>query len=101
MVVDLDFVGKYVNYVVLGYSYNDSEFIFMVEMVMLDVEWSVLGNLVYGYVSIGYIWGDFIFYLIFVMINIIDKCNVIEEFDYVEVIELIVILGFVCMYFGY
>ena len=101
MAADLDFAGKHVNYAALGYSYNDSEFIFMAEMAMLDVEWSVLGNLAYGYASIGYIWGDFTPYLTLAMINTTDKRNVIEEPDYAEVTEPTAIPGLARMYLGY
>lgn len=101
MAADLDFAGKHVNYVALGYSYNDSKFIFMAEMAMLDVEWSVLGNLAYGYASIGYIWGDFTPYLTLAMINTTDKRNVIEEPDYAEVTDPTAIPDLARMYFGY
>ena len=101
MAADLDFAGKHVNYAALGYSYNDSEFIFMAEMAMLDVEWSVLGNLAYGYASIGYIWGDFTPYLTLAMINTTDKRNVIEEPDYAEVTDPTAIPDLARMYFGY
>ncbi len=101
MAEELDFLAKHVNYAAIGYSYNDSQLVFMAEMAMLDVEWSVLGNLAYGYASLGYVVGDFTPYLTLATINTTDKRTIIAEPDYAEVSDPNAIAELARMYFGY
>ncbi|MFS1703746.1 hypothetical protein [Alteromonas sp. AMM-1] len=101
MADELNFLAKHVNYAALGYSYNDSALIIMAEAAMLDVEWSVLGNLAYGYVSLGYCFGELTPYITLAAINTTDKRKVIEQPNYAEVGDPNAIADLAGMYFGY
>ena len=62
---DLDFEDKIIKYAALGVNYTNNNWILKSELAIYDVHCCLIGDLGYGYISLGYESGEFTPYVTF------------------------------------
>lgn len=89
LLVFFEFKDQSIQYVVFGVNYYKNNWLVKFELVYFNIDWGLVGDLGYGYISVGYEFEQFILYVIFVMFDLFYDCYIIEEFRYDLINDLV------------